>query len=199
MSSYSSVKNAKKLLATAMGEPDMCDEDRVSYYTEVFPSAIPIVYNHNSDNPLETRINELYGDTFFFIYRPLGLMSFMREKENEQPFYLFLVRNEYTFEKYVDFFFLNGRDRIQSIRRDKIKCFGCTRLLMLNEDKDGLYARYRNAVALAFKDGKNPVAKDRRAKSFLYMNDKLVETPGFFELDDKIEKEFEQNERDQQT
>lgn len=167
------------------------ESDEVTYYTNTFPSAIPLVYNHESAHPLESRFNEVYGNTFFLIYKPLGSMSFMKDDEDNLPFYLLLVRNSYTFDKYVDFFFLNSIERSETLRRDKIKCFGSVKLLMLNEDKDKLYSRYRNAIAFAFKDGKNPVAEGVRAASYLYHNDELIRTPGFLEWDKNIEKEFE--------
>lgn len=174
-------------------EEDKMDE--VSFYTNIFPSAIPLVYNHESAHPLEERFNEAYGDTFFLIYKPVGSMSFMKDEDNP-PFYLLLIRNAYTFDKYVCFFFnqpINGGWHKQSfiLRNSKIKCFGSVKLLMLNEDKDKLYSQYRNAIALAFKDGKNPVAEGVRAVSYLYHNDELVRTPGFLEWDKNIEKEFE--------
>ena len=167
------------------------ESDEVTYYTNIFPSAIPLVYNHGSTHPLESRFNEVYGDTFFLIYKPLGSMSFMKDDEDNLPFYLLLIRNAYTFDKYVDFFFLNSIERSEMLRRSKIKCFGSVKLLMLNENKDNLYSRYRNAIALAFKDGKNPVAEGVRAVSYLYHNDELIRTPGFLEWDKNIEKEFE--------
>lgn len=167
------------------------ESDEVTYYTNTFPSAIPLVYNHESAHPLESRFNEVYGNTFFLIYKPLGTMGFMKDDEDNLPFYLLLVRNAYTFDKYVDFFFLNSIERSEILRRNKIKCFGSVKLLMLNEDKDKLYSRYRNAIALAFKDGKNPVAGGARAVSYLYHNDELIRTPGFLEWDKNIEKEFE--------
>ena len=172
--------------------------DEVNHYTNIFPSAIPLVYNHESAHPLESRFNEAYGNTFFLIYKPLGINStgFMDEKPNMQPFYLLLVRNAHTFDKYVDFFFVqyrhgSWREERVILRNSKIKCFGSVKLLMLNEDKDNLYSRYRNAIALAFKDGKNPVAEGVRAVSYLYHNDELIRTPGFLEWDETIEKEFE--------
>ena len=72
--------------------------DEVNHYTNIFPSAIPLVYNHESAHPLESRFNEAYGNTFFLIYKPLGINStgFMDEKPNMQPFYLLLVRNAHT-------------------------------------------------------------------------------------------------------
>lgn len=167
------------------------ESDEVTYYTNTFPSAIPLVYNHESAHPLESRFNEVYGNTFFLIYKPLGTMGFMKDDEDNLPFYLLLVRNAYTFDKYVDFFFLNSIERSEILRRNKIKCFGSVKLLMLNEDKDKLYSRYRNAIALAFKDGKNPVAEGARAVFYLYHNDELIRTPGFLEWDKNIEKEFE--------
>ena len=167
------------------------ESDEVTYYTNICPSAIPRVYNHESAHPLESRFNEVYGDTFFLIYKPLGSMSFMKDDEDNLPFYFLLIRNAYTFDKYVDFFFLNSIGRSETLRRDKIKCFGSVKLLMLNEDKDKLYSRYRNAIALAFKDGKNPVAEGARAISYLYHNDELIRTPGFLEWDKNIEKDFE--------
>ena len=167
------------------------ESDEVTYYTNTFPSAIPLVYNHESAHPLEERFNEAYGNTFFLIYKPLGTMGFMKDDEDNPPFYLLLVRNAYTFDKYVDFFFLNSIERSEMLRRSKIKCFGSVKLLMLNEDKIKLYSRYRNAIALAFKDGKNPVAEGTRAVSYLYHNDELIRTPGFLEWDKNIEKEFE--------
>ena len=183
---------SKKNLALKGIVTDALDEsDQVAYYTNIFPSAIPLVYNHESAHPLEERFNEAYGNTFFLIYKPLGSMSFMKDDEDNLPFYLLLVCNAYTFDKYVDFFFLNSIERSEMLRRSKIKCFGSVKLLMLNEDKDKLYSRYRNAIALAFKDGKNPVAEGVRAVSYLYHNDSLVKTPGFFEWDKNIEKDFE--------
>lgn len=177
-----------------LGEPDICDDlDKVKYYTSIFPSAIPMVYDHNNDHPLESRINELYGDAFFLAYQPLGMMSFI--KANEFPFYLFIVRNEFTFEKYVDFFFCQGnhggwRGNDYALRNGKIKCFGCVRLLMMSEDKEQVCSRYKNAIALAFKNGKNPVAKNgKRIASYLYNDDTLIETPEFFSWDESIEKE----------
>lgn len=172
------------------------ESDEVTYYTNTFPSAIPLVYNHESAHPLESRFNEAYGNTFFLIYKPLGTMGFMKDDEDNSPFYLLLVRNAYTFDKYVSFFFnqsTQGGWHEQSfiLRNSKIKCFGSVKLLMLNENKDKLYSRYRNAIALAFKDGKNPVVEGVRAISYLYHNDELIRTPGFLEWDKNIEKEFE--------
>ena len=168
--------------------------DEVTYYTNVFPSAIPLVYNHSSNHPLESRLNELYGDSFFLIYRPLGSFSTCDDKNSERPFYLILVYNAHTFEKYVDFFSTEttGRwpNRSRPLRKDKIKCFGSVKLLMLNEDEKKFYSQYRNAISLAFKDGKNPVSKDRRLVSYLYIDNRLVETPDFLMWDEDIEKEF---------
>lgn len=56
---------------------------------------------------------------------------------------------------------------------------------------DFINSRIRNAIALAFKDGKNPVAEGARAVSYLYHNNELIRTPGFLEWDKNIEKEFE--------
>lgn len=202
------INNAKKLLAIALEErlSEMNDEqDEVNYYSKIFHSAIPIIYYRDNDNPIKTRIDELYGNTFFLIYEPFKSMSLLESTNKKQSsFYLFLVRNEYTFEKYVDFFFSQAnhnewRANELILRNNKIKCFGCTRLLMLNEDSDGTCSQYKNAIALAFKNGSNPVLKDCRMKSYLYHNDKLIETPGFFEWDETTEKEFEQNERNEQA
>lgn len=172
------------------------DVDVLGFYRNVFPSAIPLVYNHGEENLLESRIQEVYGDSFFLIYKPLGMMGFMRDNENAFPFYLILVKNAYTFDKYVSFFFNQpGRGGCRDnliLRHNKIKCFGSVKLLMLNEDK--LYSRYHNAIALAFKDGNKPFDGGRTA-TYLYHDDKLVETPTFFRWNDNIEKDFEQNER----
>lgn len=188
--------NKKNLALKGFAVTANDESDEVSFYINLFPTAIPLVYNHKSAHPLESRFDEVYGNTFFLIYKPLGInfTDFIGEKPNVQPFYLLLVRNAYTFDKYVDFFFGQPRRRLGgefALRNNKIKCFGSVKLLMLNEDKDKLYSRYRNAIALAFKDGKNPVAEGARAVSYLYHNDELIRTPGFLEWDKNIEKEFE--------
>lgn len=164
-------------------------EDTVEFYTHIFPSAIPLVYNHEMEHPLESRFQELYGDTFFLIYKPMGKFGFI-EKKSDIPFRLILIRNAYTFEKYANFFFEGRRESDSLFRANKVKCFGNVKLLMMNEDKEQLYSQYRNAVSLAFKDGNNPVA-DKRIVSYLYNNHALVETPSFLVWDKNIDKEFE--------
>ena len=173
-------------------------DDMVKFYTGVFPSAIPIVYNHRQEYLFESRLNDLYGDTLFLIYKPLGKVE--AENSTGRSFYLFLIRDVYTFEKYVDFFFNQTkgggwRENDFSLRNNKIKCFGSVKLLMMDEDKKNLYSQYRNAIALAFKNGKNPVMEDKRTVSYLYNDNVLIETPEFFEWDESIEKKFEKDEK----
>lgn len=154
--------------------------DMLGFYTRMFPAAIPIVYEHvEKESPLLKRIKDIYADVLFLIYSPMGVLE-PNERNADKPFHLILLKNVYWFDKYTNMFFDSGNAfRGHNTRRIKVKCFGSVNLLMSAEDKKDLFRNYKDAIALAFKDG-NPFKTDETAMTYVYNGKNLVETKQFF-------------------
>lgn len=163
--------------------------DELAVYKETFPCAIPIVNNPKIGHPLEKLLQEQYEDSFFLVYSPINGWHARLEKEGRE-FFLILIKDAYTFEKYVDFFFSSIREKsLRENRKRKIICFGSTKLLMMNEEKQVLqqefYANYKNAVAMAFQKG-SPFNGITRSVTYFYDNQNLTKADTFFTWDDSV-------------
>ena len=168
--------------------------DEVTYYKTMFQEAAFLI-NGIVEHPLEKKLRDLYGGTFFLTYSPMGIFDFDNQ-HNDGPFYLILLKNSYVLEKYVNFFF-NAHNGV--LANEKIKHFGECSILMSQTEKANVYEHCRNAVALAFKDG-NPFKRvDRPDLVWFFNGNDLIEVENFMKFSDSIVKDFKNFSEDSLT
>ena len=157
--------------------------DELATYKNIFPAAIPLAFNA-TEHPLERKLCDVYGGAFFLIYSPMGILN-PGEFYKDKPFHLFLLKNACALEKYSNFFFGMSTD---FLTKEKVKCFGECSILMSQTDDS--FKNYRNAVAIAFKNG-NPFKNcERPDLTFFFDGKNLIETENFMRFSDGVLNDF---------